>query len=88
MAGVAKVKGPVGWRWADGESLRRQVAIDGLRKDLLGSTKKTLGRTLYRHVGLFRLLAAGSLAMELAAPLALVDRRVGRAWAAGAWLMH
>nr|MBA2550921.1 hypothetical protein [Nocardioidaceae bacterium] len=38
--------------------------------------------------GLFRLLAVGSLVIELAAPLALLDRRLGRAWAVGAFGLH
>lgn len=88
VAGIAKLKGPLGWSWADGESLRSQIAADGLRKELLGSGAAPLGVQLYEHTGLFRLLATGSLALELAAPIALLDRRVAKAWAAGAFGMH
>ncbi len=88
VAGVAKVKGPLGWSWASGESLRSQIAADGLRKELLGSSAAPAGVRMYAHTGLFRLLAAGSLALELAAPLALLDRRLGRLWAVNAFGMH
>jgi len=56
VAGLAKVRGPLGWGWASGDALRSQVAADGLRK--------------------------------LGAPLALLDRRLGRAWAGAAFGMH
>lgn len=88
LAAVAKVKGPLGWGWASGEALRRQIAVDGVRKELLGDGAAPLAYRLYGQVGLFRMLAAGSLAVEGLAPLALADRRVGRAWAVGALGMH
>lgn len=88
LAGLAKVKGPLGWRWADGEVLRRQIAADGLRKELLGSQAAGLGIRLYGQTALFKVMAGGSLIMELAAPLALLDRRVARLWALGAFGMH
>lgn len=88
LAGFAKVAGPLGWGWADGEVLRRQIAADGLRKELLGSKAAATGIRLYNQTGLFRLLAAGSLAVELAAPIVLLDRRLARLWAAGAFGLH
>jgi hypothetical protein len=88
LAGVAKVAGPLGWRWASGESLRRHVAVDGLRKELLGDGAAPAAFALYRHVGLFRALAVGSLAVELLGPAALPSRRASRAWALNALAMH
>lgn len=88
LAGLAKVKGPLGWRWADGEVLRRQIAADGLRKELLGSQAAGSGLRLYDQTSLFTVMAAGSLVLELAAPLALLDRRLARLWALGALGMH
>lgn len=88
MSGVAKVKGPLGWSWASGESLRSQIAADGLRKELLGSHAAPMGVRLYPYTALFRLLATGSLALELAAPLSLIDRRLARLWAVSAFGMH
>lgn len=88
LAGVAKVKGPLGWGWAGGETLRSQIGVDGLRKELLGEGAAPLAFTLYDKVGLFRMLAAGSLALELGAPLALLNKKLSRLWAINAFLMH
>ncbi len=88
LAGVAKVKGPLGWGWTRGEALRGQVAVDGLRKELLGSGAARATTALYDQVLLFRLLASGSLVLELVAPLAVLDARVARLWAANMFRMH
>ncbi len=88
LAGVAKLKGPLGLRWATGESLRSQVAVDGIRKELLGSSAAPLGLRLYERFGIYRVLAAGSLALELGAPMMLVNRRLTQIWAMNAFLMH
>ena len=88
VAAVAKLRGPMGRHWISGEALRRQIAVDGLRKDFLGGQSAPLAVPLYRRPGLLRLLAMGSLAMEALAPAVLLDRRVARAWALNAYLMH
>jgi hypothetical protein len=88
LAGVAKVAGESGWAWARGKGLRRQVAIDVLRKEVFGSRASPLAYRLYPHRRLFTAMAVISLVVELAAPLALVDRRLGRIWALGAFAMH
>ncbi len=88
IAGIAKVAGESGWSWAKGDGLRRQVAIDGLRKEVYGSRPSPLAHTLYPYKGLFTAMAVVSLIVELGAPLALLDRRLGRLWAIGAFSMH
>lgn len=88
LAGVAKVKGPLGWRWASGETLRRQIGIDGLRKELLGDGAAPLASVLYDKVRMFGAMAAGSLALELGAPAVLADKRLSKLWALGAFSMH
>jgi hypothetical protein len=88
VAGVAQLKGPLGRRWATGEALRGQVLVDGLRKELMGDGAAPLAFTLYRQLALFRVLAVGSLLLELCAPLALLDRRLARLWAVNVFLMH
>jgi hypothetical protein len=88
IAGIAKVAGESGWGWARGDGLRRQVAIDGLRKEVYGSHASPLAYRLYPHRRLFTAMAATSLAIELGAPLALIDRRLGRVWALGTYGMH
>lgn len=88
LSGVAKVRGPLGWGWASGDALRSQIAADGLRKELLGTKAAPLGVQLYERTRMWQAMAVGSLATELLAPLTLLDRRVARAWAAGAFGMH
>jgi hypothetical protein len=88
LAGVAKVAGPSGWHWADGAGMRRQVAVDGVRKEMFGSEVAPIGQALYRYKHLFTAMAAGSLALELGAPLAMLDRRLGRAWVGAMFGLH
>lgn len=88
LAGVAKVAGPLGRQWANGEALRGQVAVDGLRKELLGKKAAPLAYILYDKLPLFGAMGFGSLVMELAAPVALFHKRLSRFWAANAFLMH
>jgi hypothetical protein len=88
LAGIAKVSGPNGWAWGTGEALLRQVAFDGLRKEVLGQPPPAYAALLYEHVWLFSLLAIGSLVVELGAPLALLHPRLGYAWALAAFPMH
>lgn len=88
LSGVAKVEGPLGWGWATGDSMRGQVAADGLRKEVLGSKASPLGVRLYRFRPIWTATAAPSLALELIAPLALLHPVTGRLWAVGAFGMH
>lgn len=88
LSGVAKVEGPLGWRWATGESLRSQVEVDALRKEVLGARASRLGVALLGHRWLWSATAAPSLLLELGAPLALAHPVLGRLWAAGAFGMH
>jgi hypothetical protein len=88
LAGVAKVAGPSGWGWARGDTLRRHVAVDAIRKELFGARVSPAVYALDGHRGLFSAMAVTSLALELTAPLALVDRAVGRLWASAVFGMH
>jgi hypothetical protein len=90
LAGVAKVAGPLGWGWASGEALRAQIAVDGVRKEVMGGGAAPLAWSLYDKVWLFRLMGVGSLVTELGAPVVLtvLDRREARVWAIGTWGMH
>jgi predicted DCC family thiol-disulfide oxidoreductase YuxK len=85
---VAKLCGPLGLSWVTGENLRAQMAVDGLRKELLGVDPNPVAYALYDWKILFTLLAALSFALELFAPLALLNKRGGRFWAINALLMH
>ena len=88
LSGVSKVARADGWSWVRGDSLRRQIAIDGVRKEVFGSHASPTAYALYRHKALFTLFAAGSLILELGAPLSLLGRRFGRLWAVSWFGMH
>ena len=88
LAGVAKVAGPSGWGWASGTGMRRQVAVDGIRKEVFGSRGSEAGYQLYRYKHLFTGMAVGSLLLELGAPLALLHRNAGKLWALSMFGLH
>jgi hypothetical protein len=89
LSGIAKVAGPSGWAWADGSQMRRQVAMDRIRKDVFGSDRgTTMAHALYPHSSLFTTFAAGALALELGAPLGMLNGKAGRLWAVSTFGMH
>jgi hypothetical protein len=88
LAGVAKVAGELGWSWASGAALRSQIARDALRKELFVGAAPWLAYELYDHTLLLGVLAAISLALDLGAPLVLIDRRAAKVWALLALSMH
>lgn len=88
ISGVAKVRSPLGWSWAGGNALRDQIAADSIRKEVFGEEAPATTAALYRSDLSFGVLAGSALAVELGAPLALLDRRVGQGFALAAWGMH
>src|SRR6266699_1245473 len=88
VTAVAKLAGPLGLSWMTGQALRSQMAVDALRKELLGLPSNPVAYALYDWLPLFTLLGAGSLALELLAPLALLHRRAGWFWSINTFLMH
>jgi Vitamin K-dependent gamma-carboxylase len=87
IAGVAKLK-LGGFAWAEGEQLRAQIAVDNLRKVMLGREASALGVWMVRHPPVFFPLALLTLFVELGAPLALTHRRAALAWTLAAWGFH
>jgi uncharacterized membrane protein YphA (DoxX/SURF4 family) len=87
LAGIAKLR-LAGFAWIDGAQLRNQIAIDHLRKALLGATVAPLARQLVAHPDGLRALAVFALGIELGAPIALLGGRIARIWAWGAWGFH
>ena len=87
LAGIAKLR-IAGLAWIDGEQLRNQIAIDNLRKALLGDGLGPLAHLVLEHPAPLLVFALASLAIEVGAPLALVHRRIGHGWAIGAWGFH
>ena len=88
LSGVAKLASESGLSWVFGESLRSQVAVDAIRKELLGAGTSPLAYQLYDQVWLFTLIGVVSLLVEVGAPLALLSPRLGYAWVGNAFLMH
>ncbi len=88
LAGFSKIAGDSGWGWVSGESLRSQIAVDAVRKALLGESTSALAYALYDHLWLFTFIGVLSLVVELGAPVALLSPRLGMVWAANAFVMH
>jgi hypothetical protein len=88
LSGVAKLAGPTGLAWATGDVLRDQIAVDALRKIVLGSSASEAIYTLYNQSLLFMILGAGTLVIEIGAPFFLVNRRLSQVWAVLTFLMH
>jgi predicted DCC family thiol-disulfide oxidoreductase YuxK len=88
VTAVAKLSGPMGVEWMTGGNLRSQMAVDAIRKELLGEAPNRVSHALYGMLPLFSVLSVGSLCLELLAPLALLNRRVGWFWAANTFMMH
>ena len=87
VAGIAKLR-LAGLDWLDGDQLRNQIAIDNVRKALLGGTTAPLAALLVGHRAALAALSIATLAIELGAPFALLGGRVARVWALAAWLFH
>lgn len=87
LAGVAKLR-MAGFDWAAGEYLRDQIAVDNLRKVLLGSPPSPVAAPLLDQAWLFSGLAVLTLLIELGAPVALLGGRVALVWSLAAWSFH
>jgi uncharacterized membrane protein YphA (DoxX/SURF4 family) len=87
LAGIAKLR-IAGLGWIDGELLRNQIAIDNLRKALLGDPVAPLATLFLEHPSALTVFCGLTLVLELGAPVALAGGRLARMWAAGAWGFH
>ncbi len=87
IAGIAKLR-IGGVAWLDGAVLRDQVAVDNLRKAVLGDTVGPLALPLLGHPAVFAVLAVMTLVVELGAPVALLGGWIARTWAIAAWAFH
>jgi predicted DCC family thiol-disulfide oxidoreductase YuxK len=88
LSGLAKVYGDLAWAWVDGSAMRSQVAVDALRKDVFGGEMNPFFEYLYPNTSLFLLMGLGTMVLELGAPLAILNRRLGMIWAGFTWLLH
>ncbi len=88
LSGIAKLAGDLAWEWVSGSAMRSQVAVDAIRKEILGAEAAPLFDFLFEHTWLFLGMGILTFVLELGAPLALVKRRWGMIWAAFTWMMH
>ncbi|MCY3850756.1 MAG: HTTM domain-containing protein [Acidimicrobiaceae bacterium] len=87
LAGIAKLR-ISGFGWIDGDVLRHQIAFDNARKELLGDPKAPFGALMLRNSWTLAPAAIAAIVVELAAPLALVGRRIAWIWAGMAMVFH
>ena len=88
LAGTAKLTGDLAVEWATGEAMRSQVAVDAIRKVMLGAPAPELFETLYPHTWIFFVAGVLTLVLEIGAPLALLKKRYGTIWVILTWMMH
>lgn len=87
IAGVTKLRSG-GTAWLSGDALGSWLAWDALRKIELGSLHSPLAARVAESPALLQGLSLYTLLVELGAPVALVSRRLARAWGLLAWLFH
>jgi hypothetical protein len=87
LAGIAKLR-IAGVAWLDGEQLRNQIAVDNLRKALLGDSIAPLATPFLDHPSGFTIFSVMTIVLELGAPLVLLHPRAARLWALAAWGFH
>jgi hypothetical protein len=87
LAGVTKLRlGGVEWMW--GDAVRNHIAFSAARLELFGEASSPLGRAAVSLDGWLRPAAVATVAIELAAPVALLGGRLRTAWTVLAWTMH
>lgn len=87
VAGVAKLRHS-GIDWIAGDVLRHAVAMDNLRKLLLDDWYSPIGGWLSAVAWIWGPIAFVTIAVEIAAPVALAPGRARVAWIALAWGFH
>ena len=87
LAGIAKLR-LAGADWVTGDQLAVQIAIDNVRKAVIGGHVAPLASLVLAHPWLLAALATGTLAVELGAPIALAGGRLAVLWIGGAWAFH
>jgi hypothetical protein len=87
IAGIAKLRYG-GLEWAAGDTLRNHIAYSATRLELLGGWASPAARWAIDASWVLPPMAALSVLIELAAPLALLGGRWRNTWVSAAWLMH
>jgi hypothetical protein len=87
VAGWAKIRNG-GLDWLTGDVLRNQIALDNLRKLLLGDVHSAFGGWLTRYGWIFPPMAIASMVIEVGALVAIPRTKLRMWWLASAWLFH
>jgi len=87
IAGVAKLRYG-GVDWMAGDTLRNHIAYSATRLELLGGWASPAARVAVDAAWILPPIAALSVLVELAAPMALLGGRWRNIWVVTAWLMH
>jgi hypothetical protein len=87
LAGIAKLR-LAGADWLDGGQLRNQIAVDNLRKAVMGDSTAMFALPIIRQQTLLAVLSVMTLVVELGAPLALIGGRPAKLWCLAAWSFH
>jgi len=76
-----------GWSWITSDLVRNAVGWVALRNDVLGLPHSPIGPRLLQFPWLFKAIAAFTIVVELAAPVAFIER-LRMWWIVSAMLMH
>jgi hypothetical protein len=87
IAGVAKLRYG-GTEWVAGDVLANHIAFSAARLEVLGGSASPLAGPAVTLAWALPALAAATVVIELAAPVALLGGRWRNWWVAAAWLMH
>ncbi len=87
ISGIAKLR-LGGVAFLSGQTLQTHIAVDNLRKVLLGDVSSPFADIALRYEALAGAAAVAVLLLEFAAPLALWRRRGALAWSALMWFFH
>ena len=88
LSGIAKIQGDLTWAWASGSAMRSQVAVDALRKHVYAGEISSWFEWLYPHTAVFAIMGIATLLLELGAPVALFNKKIGWIWAVLTCGMH
>lgn len=87
IAGLAKLRYG-GIDWISGDTLRNHIAYSATRLEVLGGSPSPVASLVVRRPWALGPMAAASVLIELAAPLALLGRWWRNVWVGAAWAMH
>jgi len=87
LAGIAKLRYG-GDAWMSGDILRSHIALDAVKKEVLGSTSSPLAAPLIRQTWLFTALALATMVLEVGAPAAMAGGKIALVWVLGVVAFH